>query len=100
MSTVAVELPADWDALMEELGYEPLRSFYLEPIYDEFYDPLTEVEEVNVTPAPESAPDGKPRVRYYNLGGLQSNTPFDGVNIEVTTDSDNNSTAKKFIRAN
>ena len=30
MSTVAVELPADWDALMEEKGYEPLRSFYLD----------------------------------------------------------------------
>lgn len=28
--TIKVELPANWDALMSALGYEPLRSFWLE----------------------------------------------------------------------
>ena len=28
-ATEKIELPRNWDALMEELGYEPLQSFYL-----------------------------------------------------------------------
>ena len=34
-STVEVELPEAWDELMQEKGYEPLRSFFLEPSNDE-----------------------------------------------------------------
>lgn len=98
MSTVAVELPADWDQLMEEKGYEPLRSFYLEPINDEGHDTLTDIEEVETEPTPAPQSNGKTKVRYYNLGGMESNTPFDGLNIEVTTDSENGSSAKKYIR--
>ena len=30
-SSVRIELPKNWDALMEEKGYAPLRSFYLKP---------------------------------------------------------------------
>lgn len=98
MSTVAVELPAAWDDLMEEKGYEPLRSFYLEPINDEGYDPVTDVEEVKAAPSP--APRGNSKVRYYNLSGHESAQPFDGVNIEVTTSNDNNSrSARKVLRA-
>ena len=52
--------------------------------------------ETEPTPAPQS--NGKTKVRYYNLGGMESNTPFDGLNIEVTTDSENGSSAKKYIR--
>lgn len=100
ISTVAVELPANWDELMEEKGYEPLRSFYLEPIDDEGYDPLTSVDELE---APQSSPattvsSGTTTVRYYNLSGHESNRPFDGVNIEVTTDSEKGASSKKFIR--
>ena len=101
MSTVAVELPADWDALMEEKGYEPLRSFYLEPINDEGQDPLTEVEEIPDAPAPvDAVPDGRSTVRYYDLSGHGSNQPFDGLNIEVKTDSSNGTRAKKYVRVN
>ena len=100
MSTVEVELPADWDQLMEEKGYEPLRSFYLEPINDEGYDPLTSVDEIEVTPVPPTTTKGESQVRYYNLNGNGSNRPFEGVNIEVTTNSDNTSSAKKYIRVN
>jgi hypothetical protein len=98
MSTVTVELPADWDQLMEEKGYEPLRSFYLEPINDEGHDTLTDIEEVETEPTPAPQSNGKTKVRYYNLGGMESNTPFDGLNIEVTTDSEKGSSAKKYIR--
>ena len=28
-ATLKIELPADWDALMAELGYRPLKEFYL-----------------------------------------------------------------------
>ena len=95
-STVAIELPEDWDELMEEKGYEPLRSFYLEPINDEGYDPMTSVNEVTPSPAPR----GNSRVRYYNLKGHESVRPFeDGVNIEVTTSDDNTRRARKIIRA-
>lgn len=100
MSTVAVELPAEWDDLMEEKGYEPLRSFYLEPINDEGYNPVTSVDEINVTPAPSPAPRGNSKVRYYNLRGNVGNTPLDGVNIEVTTHSDNTRSTKKYIQVN
>ena len=99
MSTVAVELPEAWDSLMEELGYEPLRSFYLEPIDDEGYDPVTSVNEVPVTPA-SHATDVKSKVHYYDLNGHGSNHPFDGVNIEVTTNSDHTRQAKKVLRIN
>ena len=27
--TIKLELPDNWDQLMDELGYEPLRNFYL-----------------------------------------------------------------------
>ncbi len=98
MSTAEVELPANWDELMEEKGYEPLRSFHLEPIDDTGYDPMTAIEEVPETPAPSVKPQGKSAVRYYNMRGHESNRPFDGVNIEVTTNSDNTRSARKFIR--
>ena len=100
MSTVAVELPAAWDGLMEEKGYEPLRSFYLEPIDDEGYDIPTTVEEVNVEPAPDAGARVNKKTRYYNLKGQQMDRPFDGVNIEVTTGSDNTRSARKILRSN
>ncbi|MBQ9556751.1 MAG: hypothetical protein IJV05_11065 [Muribaculaceae bacterium] len=94
-STVEVELPANWDELMAEKGYEPLRSFYLEPINDEGQDHMTDIEEVEAAPA-QLVKDTS--VRYYNLNGHESGRPFDGVNIEVTTHSDNTRSAKKYIR--
>jgi hypothetical protein len=100
MSTAVVELPETWDELMEEKGYEPLRSFYLEPIDDEAFDILTDIEEVQAEPVPVSTVEsnGKRKVRYYNLSGHESGTPFDGVNIEVTTGNDNTRRARKVLR--
>ena len=28
-ATVKIELPKNWDKLMEELGYQPLKEFYI-----------------------------------------------------------------------
>lgn len=100
MSTAAVELPAAWDELMEEKGYEPLRSFYLEPIDDTGIDVVTSVEEVNIEPAESTVQNGKKKVRYYNLNGHEGGKPFDGVNIEVTTNHDNTRSARKVLRVN
>ena len=98
-STVAIELPAAWNDLMAEKGYEPLRSFYLEPINDDNYDPVTAVDELPVTPATTPV-RGNSKVRYYNLTGQESNRPFEGINIEVTTNNDNTHSAKKVLRTN
>lgn len=98
MSTVQVELPADWDALMEEKGYEPLRTFYLEPINDEGHDIVTEVNEV---PVAQPVADDEAEVRYYDLSGHESIRPFEGVSIEVTTHKKSNRrSARKVMRAN
>lgn len=37
-------------------------------------------------------------VHYYNLMGVQSSKPFDGINIVVTTYSDGSRTSKKILR--
>ena len=37
-------------------------------------------------------------VRYYNLMGVESEQPFDGLNIVVTTYSDGSRTSKKVLR--
>ena len=84
---------------MAEKGYEPLRSFYLEPISDDNYDPVTAVDEMPVTPSTPTV-RGNSKVRYYNLTGQESNRPFEGINIEVTTNNDNTHSAKKVLRTN
>ena len=100
MSTATVELPAAWDDLMAEKGYEHVLSFYLEPIDEESLDVQTTIEEVNVESAPSAVANGKGKVRYYNLSGHESGSPFDGVNIEVTTGNDNSRSARKVLRVN
>ncbi len=56
----------------------------------------------NVTYIPEltSQITGKTihSVRYYNLMGQESKTPFDGINIEVTRYSDGSMTTRKILR--
>jgi hypothetical protein len=37
-------------------------------------------------------------VRYYNIMGVESSKPFDGINIVVTTYSDGSRTSKKVLR--
>lgn len=37
-------------------------------------------------------------VRYYNLAGMESATPFSGVNIAITTYTDGTTTSSKVIK--
>ena len=45
-----------------------------------------------------TAPHSITAVRYYNLMGVESDKPFDGINIVVTTYSDGSRTTKKVLR--
>ena len=37
-------------------------------------------------------------VKYYNVAGIESDVPFDGVNIEVTTYTDGSRTSRKIMK--
>ena len=37
-------------------------------------------------------------IRYYNIMGQESETPFDGINIEVIRYKDGSSISKKILR--
>ena len=37
-------------------------------------------------------------VKYYNLAGIESDVPFEGVNIEVTTYTDGSRTSRKILK--
>ena len=37
-------------------------------------------------------------LRYYNLSGMESATPFSGVNIAITTYTDGTTTSSKVIK--
>ena len=52
---------------------------------------VTAVKEVNVRREVVS-------VRYYNLTGIESSKPFEGINIVVTTYSDGSRVSKKILR--
>ena len=45
-----------------------------------------------------TAPRTISSVRYFNLMGVESDKPFDGINIVVTTYSDGSRTSKKILR--
>gem|GEM_PF-2456866 len=55
---------------------------------------VTVVEEVKVTPTSKDIVS----VRYYNLMGMESSKPFEGLNIIVTTYSDGSRTSQKVLR--
>lgn len=54
---------------------------------------VTSVKEVK-TPASREVVD----VRYYNMMGIESSKPFDGINIVVTTYNDGSRTSRKILR--
>ena len=37
-------------------------------------------------------------IKYYNLSGVESDVPFQGVNIEVTTYTDGSRTTRKIMK--
>ena len=52
---------------------------------------ITAVNDVNTTKTVK-------QVRYYNLAGVESSEPFDGVNVVVTTYTDGTRTAAKVVK--
>ncbi len=52
---------------------------------------ITAVNDVNTTKTMK-------QVRYYNLAGVESSEPFDGVNVVVTTYTDGTRTAVKVVK--
>lgn len=52
---------------------------------------ITAVNDVNTTKTVK-------QVRYYNLAGVESSKPFDGVNVVVTTFSDGTKTVAKVLK--
>ena len=68
-------------------GYAKYQVYVGEP----YVDTPTGVQEVNTAKAVS-------HITYYNLSGMQSATPFNGVNIVVTTYTDGTRTAKKMMK--
>ena len=68
-------------------GYAKYQVYVGEP----YVDTPTGVQEVNTAKAVS-------HITYYNLSGMQSATPFEGVNIVVTTYTDGTRTAQKMMK--
>ena len=68
-------------------GYAKYQVYVGEP----YVDTPTGVQEVNTDKAVS-------HITYYNLSGMQSATPFEGVNIVVTTYTDGTRTAQKMMK--
>ena len=68
-------------------GYAKYQVYVGEP----YVDTPTGVQEVNTDKAVS-------HITYFNLSGMQSATPFEGVNIVVTTYTDGTRTAQKMMK--
>ena len=90
-STVRIDLPAGWDALMAAKGYPPLQDMYLTPTNGE-----TNHTSVNT---PKSATPRKTPVRtyYYDTQGRRTNGIQRGINIRRYYYIDGSSQAEKII---
>lgn len=90
-STVSIELPQQWDTLMEEKGYPALSEMYLTPTPDH--------QEPTGVQSPKSVrPPKKPaRTYYYNMKGQPSNNPRRGVYIRRDIYSDRSTQSQKQL---
>lgn len=90
-STVRIDLPAGWDALMAAKGYPALQDMYLTPTNGE-----TNHTSVNT---PKSATPRKTPVRtyYYDTQGRRTNGIQRGINIRRYYYIDGSSQAEKII---
>ena len=86
--------PAGYDNLNDsKFIVFPLKGSSNESYGDDLGD-VTAVEEVKYVPTSKDIVS----VRYYNMMGIGSNQPFDGMNIVVTTYNDGSRTSKKILR--
>lgn len=90
-STVLIDLPADWDSLMEDKGYPALQDMYLTPT------PTTG----ETTGAKELRTDGRRktprRSDYYDMQGRRTNTNYRGVYIRRNIYNNGASQSRKMI---
>lgn len=89
-STVPIELPQQWDALMVAKGYPALADMFLAPTPDG----STSVED-----APHTKAKGLPlRSDYYRVNGQRSNRPQRGIYIQRNTYQDGSSDSRTRLR--
>ena len=88
MGTVAIELPAEWDALSGALGYSPLQSFY-----------LSEDDNGGSTAGIKHEMEGCVRVRtdYFDTAGRKTSPRRRSMYIRRDTCKDGKTTAIKRI---
>lgn len=97
-ATVLIKLLEPWES---EASGAPRRvkpgDFHA---FDNIKATILDVEEVDTTTGINdvNAAAGAASVRYYNLQGVESATPFDGLNIVVTKHADGSATATKVIK--
>ena len=86
--------PAGYDNLNDsKFIVFPLKGSSNESYGDDLGD-VTAVKEVKYVPTSKDIVS----VRYYNMMGIGSDQPFDGMNIVVTTYNDGSRTSKKILR--
>ncbi len=86
-STVKIELPQNWDKLMEEKGYPALESLYLTPTPDK-----------GGAAAVKNVKASKPSLRtteYYDLSGKRTGNPRQGVYIQRNVYKDGSARSQK-----
>ena len=74
-STVSIELPANWDSLMEAKGYPVLSDMYLTPTT------TTEVNTTISTPENNQLARTTVRTNYYRINGQRISRPSRGLNV-------------------
>lgn len=70
----------------------PYDGYVIYPIYDQY--------EGNIVTAVDSIESSSPvtSIRYVNVAGMESSTPFDGMNIVVKTHADGTTSTSKLIK--
>jgi hypothetical protein len=77
--------------MVEYKPYSGTVKYVVSPIDVSASSIITAVNEVNATKTVK-------QVRYYNLAGIESRVPFDGVNVVVTTYTDGSKTTAKMLK--
>ncbi len=77
--------------MVEYKPYSGTVKYVVSPIDVSASSIITAVNEVNATKTVR-------QVRYYNLAGIESSVPFDGVNVVVTTYTDGSKTTAKMLK--
>ncbi len=92
-ATSANGAPRRTDVVPNTAGAETTPAYIVYPLNgsDNAHGTVTDVTEVNVEKTVTS-------VRYYNVMGMESEQPFDGINIVVTRYSDGTTSAVKVMK--